>query len=119
MKQIFKPEDFKTDYPNLTCNDVANIANNKLKKLMESWPVVYANKTHGGNYEEWFKDPYPGHEVIARLAFIEPIKRECEKHEPDPLNPIIAWHNTQGATVIFCRHCGVSLEATWREKGSV
>jgi hypothetical protein len=116
MKPIFKPSDFKTEYPNLTCDDVAKIANAKLEKLIESWPVVYAHAGPSTFYLEnpvWISkgrhDADSTHQ--ARLAFIEPIKRDCVKHEA-----IKVRLEFGGVPIAKCKHCDIELVAEWKEK---
>jgi len=124
-KQILSPEDFDSmiSYPGQMDAKavVAHIANTKLEKLMESWPVIMSSNENAWWYraDETVKfSAYPTHQ--ARLAFIEPIKRECVKHEAE----VQVLHDAEG-TIFFtpgygkCKHCGVELEATWKVKGSV
>lgn len=87
----------------------AEIANEKLQKLIEESPTVYGSMI--------MKDSVVGvpfGEVSsqedthkAKLMFIEEIPKEPCKHEPNLLNQKIGgW---------FCKHCGVELKATWSE----
>lgn len=104
MKNFFKPEDF------VNCGriyqDCADVANEKLDALIESWPVVYGqlpisdfNWTGPKQYHDTHK---------ARLAFIEEIVKESCKHKPA--------HFESDDQHINCKYCGVELRATWSEK---
>lgn len=107
-KDFFKPDDFNSW---VDAEGLANIANEKLSKLIESWPVVYG---HGWNFESptpsrywhWRKD---GHTHTARLAFIEEIPKEPCKHATP-------YRLAQDEEEWRCADCGVELEATWKEK---
>lgn len=110
MKNIFTPEDFLVDdVTEATWHYKASqIANEKLNKLIESWPVVY------GDIEfkcEWSKLRLNNNTHMARLAFIEEIKPKCEKHEPG-----LVGATTQNKIVSTCVHCKVELVAEWRVK---
>lgn len=81
MKNIFKLEDF----PSLSYHaQIAAVveANEKLNKLIESWPVVYGtyNCMPQGMISDWIyrttNRQYDEHTHTARLAFIEEIKKE-------------------------------------------
>lgn len=113
MKNFFKPQDFENlsvIYYKAAPETAAEIANYKLEKLIESWPVVYGtiilevqhNYTSGQGGADTHK---------ARLAFIEPIVREPCKHEP-------AWgvHLSFRENNAVCRHCNIELTATWSAK---
>lgn len=113
MKNFFKPEDFNDvliTHHRPIPKHAAEIANEKLNNLIESWPVVYG---HGWNFEsptpsrywQWRKD---GHTHTARLAFITELPKEPCKHEP-------MFLNGSAAMVPKCRYCGVELQATWSE----
>jgi len=55
----------------------------------------------------------------ARLAFIEEIKKEPCKHEPEDIQIFNASGNYRfsfGAGISKCKYCGVELQATWSEK---
>lgn len=115
MKDIFKPEDFH-EQKYLTYAGAANMANHKLKSLIESWPVVVQleAKSNFGWYEE---RPHLHHNYKrqARLAFIEPIvKGPCKKHIP-----INKQYDDWGIEVVgtpICENCGIELVAEWRAK---
>ncbi len=133
-KPIFTHEDFEeyTESGN-SAEHAAYFANEKIQKLIESWPVVYSqwklgNETDGGvtllNPQWHFLEGKPCDTHQARLAFIEEIeeivKEEC-RHEP------IHWNinkcSENGEIHLFseykepkCKHCGVELEAEWKTK---
>lgn len=109
MKNIFEPSDFILHGHYLIRNsEAAEAANNKLNKLIESWSVVYnyfesnLGKTWQENEDKNFICNYK-----ARLAFIEPIKRGCMKHEP-----LVPSYNVD----TICKHCKVEIVAEWKEK---
>jgi hypothetical protein len=131
MKNFFKPEDFLTKgiftrYIGTPANkcifitDAANLANEKLNALIESWPVVTGKMTMGGAIVG-----IPFGEVLgvedthkARLAFIEELPKEPCKHEPiwDSKNtvfPGLISPTYYGAA--HCQKCGILLEITWSE----
>lgn len=96
----------------------------KLNKLIESWPVVYDGNSGlslspGGAWSV-VKHDEKDHIAIssnfinskrkARLAFIEEIKKEPCKHEP-----IIGALGIYETMQPVCKHCGVDLQAEWRE----
>lgn len=114
MKPIFVPEDFIADDAMFIASEyAADLANEKINKLIESWPVVYRDR---------FMKPFPSHNWCetktlhsvqkASLAFIEEIPKEPCKHEPvrDTGYPR-QWDKHWS-----CNHCGVELIAEWREK---
>jgi len=134
MKNFFEPEDFGGDFGNhytsrLDAIGAAQVANEKLNKLIESWPAVYSwqgFKNDDGSGIRPIKDEWttmtgvPNTTHKARLAFIEEIKAEPCKHEP-------SWHglktdlvvdrfdNTFASVGTTCSKCGVKLLATWKE----
>jgi hypothetical protein len=81
MKNFFKPEDFETA-PTVFGDHrkAAEIANKKLNKLIQSWPVVWSMADD--KVSAWWPNN-PGYEISvkARLAFIEEIKKEPCQHE--------------------------------------
>lgn len=129
-KGFFKPEDFNCRYSQETWHELAaDIANEKLNKLIESWPVVY------GEFQDnmlvmpfgMVKGATDSH--TARLAFIEKIKKECVNHEPEyAQDTIISFSGKEAARSNLstheygrvylqrCKHCGVELQATWTAK---
>lgn len=130
ITNIFKPEDF----PNLLGlrEQAAEDANEKLNKLIESWPVVY------GKGSQWDQtdgkpDSYVDCTHHARLAFIEEIKKEPCNHEAseveisntifqgpfDPKLGCFRYEKSEWKIRVFtnrCRHCGVELQAAWTPK---
>jgi hypothetical protein len=134
VKQIFEPSDF----PNLIGHDKHDAvlcAKEKLAKLIEGWPVVWFNddKTMSPYWEASSRQDKK-HTHKAYLAFIEPIKREPCKHEPEeyeievnyeggcysPKLGTFEMKKIANIKQLFkeykCKHCGISLEATWKEK---
>lgn len=114
-KDFFKPLDFIYDDDlKFTANTAANLANEKLNKLIESWPVVYGNNfisNDGSAFDigsVWNITKLNDKTHTARLAFIEEIKKECVKHEP--------FNDSCVPNHFHCKHCGVELQATWSEK---
>lgn len=110
MKKIFDELDFiQNSYSHMINSYLAaDIANKKIEKLMADWPVVY-----GPTVGFWdTRHPAPGYKYQARLAFIEPIKREC-KHEPNQI-----WTcNNHPLQKFICSKCNIELEAEWKVKG--
>lgn len=135
MKNIFKPEDFSylTGYQKDKAEKAAKLANEKLNKFIESWPIVYGkyNCMPQGGVSDWIyrttNRQYDKHTHTARLAFIEEIKKEPCKHEPEiilgnegfkvswpvPFQPNIY---KQIFVKVKCKHCGVELQAPWSER---
>lgn len=119
MKDFFKPEDF----PNLLGlrEQAAEDANEKLNKLIESWPVVYGSKFISNDCSAfdvgsvWNITKLSDKTHTARLAFIEEIKKEPCKHSPKKIS---SFTNAAmgGEWKVVCKHCGVELQATWSEK---
>lgn len=114
MKNLFTPEDF--DLHGLpSIKELAAIqANEKLTKLIESWPVVVGpSKNYGFDTwsEGWRQDlaHRPSHR--ARLAFIEELPKELCKHEPT-----VDFYGTHLTSKPKCKHCGVELVAEWKVK---
>jgi len=110
MKDFFKAKDFAQGIGENIQQINADYANEKLNKLIESWPVVYGSNKRP--LDGWNEKSYESTTHKARLAFIEEIKKEPCKHEP------IQFQDDEGnlAANFICRHCGVELVATWSEK---
>ena len=110
MKNFFKPHHF----PKLRFDDAceaADVANEKLATLIESWPVVYGCKNISD--EKWsFDENNNSCTHKARLAFIEELPKEPCDHLP------VQQTLKSGALSnhFICRRCGVELQATWSEK---
>lgn len=127
MKNFFKPEDFGGSYgtsytSRLDTIGAAEVANEKLNKLIESWPVVYEVVNSAG-IKSWLHINAVSATSKALLAFIEEISPEPCKHEP--LDIRIELPNRlflhpdiiiQPPTRTLCKHCGVELVATWEAK---
>ena len=115
MKDFFKPKMFngieKRFRPE---NYAADVANQELQKMIESWPVVYGSKfisNDGSAFDigsVWNITKISDKTHSARLMVIEEIKKECVKHEPG------AYQAGLGETIRCC-HCNVPLIAEWRE----
>ena len=88
--------------------------NEKLNKLIESWPERYAfagAKFHDGSWLTMDKFPNKNPTYKARIAFIEEMVKKTCKHEPMLKTfDFSCWQHG------VCRHCGVELQATWSEK---
>lgn len=116
MKDFFKPEDFE-DYDSYLRYNLCRDVNEKLNKLIESWPVVYGNifiSNDGSAFDVgsvWNITKLNDKTHKARLAFIEEIKKEPCKHEPSKTRLDFG-----GIPISICVHCGVELQvAEWRE----
>jgi len=124
MKHIFVPEDFfevdlEIAYPEAR-KWIAKTANEKLNKLIESWPVVYGSNDKSPTVLFVDKPSIVTH--TARLAFVEEIPKKPCKHEP-LVTVEIKGHYVSGFSYFQnelhrarCKHCGVELVATWSEK---
>jgi hypothetical protein len=115
----FKPEDFDVDQRDASLIDIAHQANEKLKRLIESWPVVYRDFSSGDLawYYASFRRETATHK--ARLAFIEEIPKEPCKHEAQIFRN--TWNDTGPRYILdadktVCAKCGVELTATWSAK---
>lgn len=115
MKDIFQPGDFEYQAHDvgefgklIRIQYAANIANTKLNKLIESWPLVYS--WDGNHNYEWHKtELVDGHHTHqARLAFIEEIKKEPCKHEPQD-----GWFLKSG--YVGCKYCNAQIYPIWAE----
>lgn len=109
MKNFFKPEYFDREGVDAFNwqEKSAHITNEKLNKLIESWPVVFFSVTNG-----LYSTVCTNTDTRkARLAFIEEIKKEPCLHLPyrkaEPGHPYDNW---------ACSRCGVELVAEWTEK---
>lgn len=118
MKPIFEPSDFdswEAFPPQMSAKAVmARIANAKLEKIMAKWPIGYATIKETDNeiiVTSLCPTKHSDATHTARLAFIEPIKRECAKHEPED-----GWFMLS-RPYVKCKHCNAELEATWKVKG--
>ena len=110
MKPIFSPYDFNNaPFDQLKPEVCAAVANLKLEKLIESWPVVYGMHDDRKNYSKWRDN---SHTHQARLAFIEELPKEPCKHQ------IIEYSvkGCQPVTTGKCGICGVALVAEWKER---
>jgi len=126
--KIVQPSDFLDDEGYyLSVDSMAEMVNSRFSELIESWPTWYADrsmreltpiiqdeKNHIAISSN-FRNSY----YQFKMAFIKPIKNEPCKHEP-VLASINAIYRPQGRLPedenYKCKHCGVELEVTWREK---
>lgn len=131
MKNFFSPEDFDINHEYNERSEAARIANEKLNKLIESSPVVYAEKKDG--FKTWHNVEFVGATHKAILISIEELPKVPCKHEPKEFEIRVeysggAYTPRLGAfdmrdlatikslvTEAECKHCGVKLEATWKE----
>jgi hypothetical protein len=114
MKDFFKPEDFDcmTVNSNNFTKKAAEFANEKLNKLIESWPSVFSGESYN---DKWIDCETMHTTKTAKLAFIEEIKKEECEHSPEWTNKIPGWHHGPESQ-IKCVHCGVPLQASWSVK---
>lgn len=130
-KDFFKPEDFIFGEDGSPFEGIAklfglkeqasDLANAKLNKLIESWPYAYGSHTSPSWYVEGETEIDKSKATrLARLAFIEEIKKECVKHEPEFKTFKFTTANNEVLAADFnflkCKHCGVALQATWEIK---
>lgn len=101
MKPFFVPDDFNS---NISKISAAEIANAKLTALIEAAPVVYRREYS----EHWMRLSTVADKEQARLMFIEMIKKEPCKHEPE-------LGRGDHLKYSDCKHCGVKLVAEWTE----
>lgn len=112
MKNFFRPEDFSVFFAGLTRKQREHLAencNDKLNKLIESWPVVTGK--NDGNWTGFVsEETLNGDTHKARLAFIEEIPTHPYSHEPD--------FETKSGVSAICKHCGteLTLTETWAPK---
>jgi hypothetical protein len=122
MKDFFIWEDFVKDAVDIKyfqCEQVAKAANQKLKALIESWPVVYGTtklsffipRYSGGDLSQ--QRPEDTHK--ARLALVEEIDKEPCKHEAKSMF-IDGLGDVNLSEHVICKHCHVELRATWSAK---
>jgi hypothetical protein len=124
MNDFFKPSDFIGQVSSGYVHIAAKIANDKLNKLIESWPVVILEKSNKhASHNKWVQDDGGFRKECfthtARLAFIEEIKKEPCNHKPSMArvgnaNWEILTTNERGD--FMCAACGIEIEATWSEK---
>lgn len=116
MKLEFKPEDFVYSMDRQVDNRAiksAEWANKRLAEMLSSATVVYGTKGVPHNDEKWIfaEDQAMQDTHKALLINIEPIVKECVKHEPD-------WYHYRDTNDLKCKHCGVELVAKWEEKNN-
>jgi hypothetical protein len=117
MKPLFDSTEFSSVFMTERMNDyedVADYVNSKIQKLIDEAPVVYKYQdkiiSYWNSEDVLGRPDNPTHK--ARLMFIEPIKKECVKHEPT-INYALGISETMNP---ICRHCHVKLEAVWTER---
>lgn len=109
---IFKPEDFGAVNGFWSREQISALANAKLNKLIESWPVVYGDARRGEWHISNDGKGYSDTPFKARLAFIEELAKEPCKHEPMPDINSYNYPEINGT----CRNCGIELVAHWEAK---
>lgn len=122
MKPIFSAEDFRfLDHNNYIspAGRAATLAQEKIQKLIESWPVVIG-APDDQEVDHWSPSlyNYPGATHKARLAFIEELpKKECLNHSPTVAAQNVSERNPDIAYMlgcsVKCSICGAKLKATW------
>ena len=91
----------------LEASAIAKQANEKLHKIAATWPRVYGYLEDDG-YWSLSTDPKVPTRLQAKqglLAFAQPMKRECVKHEPK--------YTYDGTDRNECKHCGIPLRHRW------
>lgn len=118
---IFKPEDFdpKTELADdgqelCSYQWASRKANEKLKKLIQSWPVVRGYKSASDGLMYWHEH-LMNDTHIARLAFIEEIKKEPCKHKPMAITKTLNGVTTIVGNTI-CQNCNIEIVAEWKPK---
>lgn len=125
MKTEFKPEDFLNQgfgFSLASVKRLTDLANNILPEIKEAWKaemlkdatVVYNN----ANSPKYNWSPTLIHDDThkALLINIEPIVKECVKHEPCKHTPYYKGVPDQKNIESLCIHCGVELIPEWKEK---
>lgn len=132
MKPIFEPSDFEEVYRNMNRDETLKlrpswkidcslealscIANAKIQKLIESWPVVYGNASAGGRIWKTDRSKYCSHNGITifpeptkgRLAFVEEIVKGPCVHEPP--EEFCGYRRSR------CKYCGIEIVNEWKAK---
>lgn len=106
MKPWFEPEEFKyiSFYAETPHEEqIANIVNEKLDRILESLPTVF------GHMDVWSNERDAECTLQAKLICIEKINRPCE-HEPEP-----HWAGQSPLLIppIKCRICGDPIVPRW------
>lgn len=121
--ELFKPEDFHRYWmgKESACSpaQAAETANDILNKYLESCPFVYGIKNTYFIEEntfynfDWQSRAKEERTHVARLAFIEELPKEPCKHEAN-----VNIHLGTSSRIIEskCKHCGVDLVISWKEK---
>jgi len=129
--RIFTKEDFSIEdlmhhqTTEIMFQHFADKCNRKMDEIVKSWPKAY------GKEGFWDIERKSKHTFQCHLAFIEEIKKEPCKHEPEnfefkihaegylPASPgHYQVHDSKGVTMFAskCKHCGVELQAHWEIK---
>ncbi len=102
----FKAEDFYVD----NRSHPATIANDLLDKYLATLPRVYGYVSGNGDWvfldTQITSSDYTHTALLFDKRQVEPIKRECVKHEP-------SGYMVSGDKTPICRYCNVRIEAVW------
>ena len=94
----------------LSPDDAARYANDRLAEIIKDWPEVYGKATPSGAiiYHSYSRIQKDDDTHKARLAFIEEIKPVVCEHPPS--RRIYIEDN-----IVRCEKCGKKLKAEWKE----
>lgn len=107
MSFKFKPEDFDLLTVPVSSDAIADRANTLLEKHVAGLPR-WGGIDRGSGPIVLTESVQLVDTHTARLWDIEPIKHECERHEPEIRNNgMVNLDNN------YCRTCGVKLVARW------
>jgi len=91
----------------LSHQEIADIANAKIEKLISDSPRVYFYQESASDSKLGvFKTQYDYHTHTAVLFDIQEIQRECVEHEP-------SYALSNGQEYTECKHCGKKIVAKW------
>lgn len=111
MIKLFKPEDFISITNHEVKCSVARTANAILSRELDKAPVVYGELAEEG-FASYWSDSLLHQESGKKkgyLMFIEEIKKECTKHEPESV-----YDKQWKLSHHECKHCGVKIKAEWK-----
>lgn len=125
---IFTAQDFGTAY--LNENErlvIAAIANEKLEKVIATWPELLGMNNDGWYLKNYTCHPDEPYTHKARLAFVEEIHTESCAHQPrivfdPPQEEILGIPAPYFSPDAFpkykfiCKHCSVEIVGEWKEK---
>ena len=121
MIYVFKPEFFKQHLGNVSPEEIDFLVRITNQHIKENGKVVTGNVGDVNNPDLFSSKGCLGDTHTAILINIEPIKKECLKHEPE--NIVQTFHSRQGMGAYYtlnlkpkCKHCGVELVAEWKAK---